>query len=47
MIFYLFSPGNMLCHLKQIVSFGDNLHEMSKPTLWENIFENLTAHAKH
>ena len=24
-----------LCHFMQIVSWGDNLHEMSKPIFWE------------
>ena len=35
----------------QIVSIGDNLHEMSKPVFWEKYFnmssaENFTQHAK-
>ena len=25
----------MFWHFMQIVSFGDNLHEMSKPVFWE------------
>ena len=31
LIFFLFSPENRIWHFMQIVSIGDNLHEMSKP----------------
>ena len=36
----------------QIVSLGDNLHEMSKPVFWEKYFkmtsaESFTQRAKH
>ena len=31
MIFFLDFPENRICHFMQIVSSGDNLHEMSKP----------------
>ena len=34
-IFFLFFPEIRLWHFMQIVSKGDNLHEMSKPTFWE------------
>ena len=34
-IFFLFYPENRLWHFMQIVSQGDNLHEMSKPIFWE------------
>ena len=46
----------MLWHFMQIVSLGDNLHEMSMPIFWKilrkNIFkyvpvEIFTQHAKH
>ena len=36
MIFLLFSPDNRIWYFMQIVSIGDNLHEMSKPVLCEN-----------
>ena len=32
---FLFSPENRIWHFMQIVSNGDNLHEMSNPVLWE------------
>ena len=32
--FFVFSE-NMLWHFMQIVSLGDNLHEIPKPTFWE------------
>ena len=35
MIFFLFFPENWIWHFMQIVSFGDNLHEMSNPVFWE------------
>ena len=35
MIFFLFFPENRIRHFMQIVSTGDNLHEMSKPVFWE------------
>ena len=41
-IFFLFFPENRICHYVQIVSYGDNLHVMSKPVFWgkwEKYFE--------
>ena len=35
MIFFLFFPENRIWHFMQIVSVGDNLHEMSNPVFWE------------
>ena len=35
MIFFLFFPENRIWHFMQIVSLGDNLHEMSNPVFWE------------
>ena len=35
MIFFLFFPENRIWHFMQIVSLGDNLHEMSYPVFWE------------
>ena len=37
MIFFLFFPENKIWHFMQIVSTGDNLHEMSKPVFREKI----------
>ena len=34
-VFFLFFPENRIWHCKQIVSIGDNLHEMSNPVFWE------------
>ena len=34
-IFFLFSPENRIWHFMQIVSIGDNLHELSNPVFWE------------
>ena len=34
MIFFLFFSENRIWHFTQIVSSGDNLHEMSKPVFW-------------
>ena len=34
MIFFLLFPQNRLWHFMQIVSNGDNFHEMSKPVFW-------------
>ena len=34
-IFFLFFPENRIWHCMQIVSSGDNLHEMSDPVFWE------------
>ena len=34
-IFFLFSPENRIWHFMQIVSTGDNLHEMSYPVFWK------------
>ena len=36
MIFFLFFPENRIWHFMQIVSIGDNLHEMSNPDFKEN-----------
>ena len=35
MLFFLFFPENRIWHFMQIVSLGDNLHEMSNPIFWE------------
>ena len=35
MLFFLFFPENRIWHSMQIVSLGDNLHEMSNPVFWE------------
>ena len=35
MIFSYFFPENWFWHFMQIVSNGDNLHEMSYPVFWE------------
>ena len=53
-IFFLFLPENRIWHFMQIVSIGDNLHEMSKPVFlenWKKYFsissaENFTQSAK-
>ena len=45
-IFFLFFPENRIWHFKQIVSWGDNLLEMSKPVFWEKIrkiFQNVVC----
>ena len=34
-IFFLFLPENRIWHFMQIVSYGDNLHEMSNPICLE------------
>ena len=34
-IFFLVFPENRFWHFMQIVSTGDNLHEMSDPVAWE------------
>ena len=34
-IILLFSPQNRLWHFMQIISLGDNLHEMSKSIFWK------------
>ena len=36
-IIFLFFPENRVWHFMQIVSIGDNLHEMPNPVYWENI----------
>ena len=38
----LIFPENRIWHFMQIVSWGDNLHELSKPTFWQKIkiFQN-------
>ena len=35
-IFFLFFLENKIWHFMQIVSNGDNLHEISNPIFWEN-----------
>ena len=35
-LWYFISPENKTWHFMQIVSSGDNLHEMSNPVFWEN-----------
>ena len=35
-IYFLIFPENRLWHFMQIVSLGDNLHEMSEPVFWKN-----------
>ena len=35
MLFFLYFPENRIWHFMQIVSLGDNLHEMSNPVFWE------------
>ena len=35
MIFFLFFLENRIWHFMQIVSSGDNLHEISNPVFWE------------
>ena len=37
---FCLSPQNRFWHFMQIVSIGDNLHEMSKPVLLETIYVN-------
>ena len=39
--FFLFFQGNRFCHFMQIVSYGDNLHEMSNPISLEKNFHLL------
>ena len=34
-IFFLFFPESRICRFMQIVSIGDNLHEMLNPVFWE------------
>ena len=54
MIFFLFFPENRIWHFMQIVSLGDNLHEMSNSVFWEKYekyfkmssAENFTQSAK-
>ena len=43
MIFSYFFPENRIWHFMQIVTIGDNLHEMSNPVFWEikKIFQNV------
>ena len=38
-IFSSFSNKKGLEHFMQIVSLGDNLHEMSNPVFWEKYFK--------
>ena len=35
LIFFLIFPENRFGHFMQIVSYGDNLHEMTKPIFWK------------
>ena len=45
-MFLLFSPGYRIWYIMQIISNGDNLHEMSNPDLWqtkEHIINMLSA----
>ena len=35
-IFVSFAQKKVFWHFMQIVSYGANLHEMSKPIFWEN-----------
>ena len=52
---FLIFPENRLWYFMQVVSPGDNLHELSKRILWENkkkyfemsSAEAFTQHAKH
>ena len=37
------SKENRLWNFMQIVSLGDNLHEMSKPVFWEKM-KNVSKH---
>ena len=53
--FFFFLPENRICQFMQIVSIGDNLHEMSKPVFWGKYgkyfkmssTENSTQSAQH
>ena len=40
-ILFLFFPENGIWHFMQIVSIGDNLHEISKPVFWEKKKETI------
>ena len=42
-MFFLFIPDKRIWHFMQIVSNGDNLHEMSDPVFWKNIINLLSA----
>ena len=54
LMIFLFFPENKFWHFLQIVSWGNNLHEISKPIFlekWEKYFkmsstEIITQHAK-
>ena len=56
-IFFLVFPENRIWHFIQIVSYTDNLYEMSKPAFWKKYekkkhfkilsAENFTQSAKH
>ena len=39
-IFFLFFPENRFWHYMQTVSYGDNLHVMSKPVFWEKLYRH-------
>ena len=41
--FFHFFPGKRTCHFFQIVSIGDNLHEMSNPVFWDKKNINLSS----
>ena len=55
MLFFLFFSRKQVLTFMQIVSIGDNLHEMSKPVFWANkkkyfsmlSAENFIQSAKH
>ena len=40
-IFLLFFSENRIWHFIQIVTLGDNLHNMSNPILWEKLEKNI------
>ena len=46
-IFFLFFPENRIWHFMQIVSNGDNLHEMSNPVFWEKKNNVSTSSAEN
>ena len=35
MTFFILFSGNRFWHFMQILSIGDNVHEMSNPVFWE------------
>ena len=42
-IYKHFSPENKLWQFMQILSWGDKLHEMLKPTFWKILYWSFTA----